>query len=93
MKFLFLLLLFLNIIFCEHFIINAVYLHFDFIKKLQIFLKMNHRCLKEVIAQLHNYLYYNGLVIQMKLSRDITPSQKNLIRKNRNYFDKILRIT
>ena len=28
-------------------------------------------CLKKVTAQLHSDLYYNELVIQMKLSRDI----------------------
>ena len=26
-------------------------------------LKINHRCLKEVISQLHNDLYYNELLI------------------------------
>ena len=45
--------------FCEHFIINDVYLHFHFIKNL----KINHKCLKEVIAQSDNDLYYNELLI------------------------------
>ena len=35
--------------FCEIFIVNDIYFHFHFIKN---FLKINHRCLKEVIAQL-----------------------------------------
>ena len=29
----------------------------------QKFLKMNHACLKEVITQSHNDLYYNEIVI------------------------------
>ena len=40
--------------------------------KLEIFLKINHRCLKEVIAQLHKDPIHNELVIQMKLSRDLS---------------------
>ena len=54
--------------FCQNFIVNDVYLHLNFIKKIQIFLKINHSGLKEVIAQLRNDLYYNELVKYMELS-------------------------
>ena len=44
--------------------INDIYLHLQFIKNfLQIFLQINHRCLKELIAQFHSDLYYNELAI------------------------------
>ena len=61
MKFLFLLLLFLNI-FCENFIINDVYLHLHFIKIFKI-LENKSQVFERGVAQLHNDLYYNELVI------------------------------
>ena len=42
-------------------IMTFIYIYISL--KLQIFLKINRMCLKEVIAQLHNDLYYNELVI------------------------------
>ena len=53
-----------NLVFLVYFIVLFLLLFtFTFHLKLQIFLKINHRCLKEVIAQLQNDLYYNELVI------------------------------
>ena len=49
MKFLFLLLLFLTIV--NYVIVNDIYFHSYYIY-FQIFLKINHRCLEEVIKQL-----------------------------------------
>ena len=48
-------------IFCENFIINDFYLHLHFIKTSNVL--ENKSCEKEVIAQLHNDLYYDELVI------------------------------
>ena len=62
MKFLFLLLLFLNIIFCEHFVVNdVVYISTSF-KTSNIF-ENESQVFERSIAQLHNDLYYNNELV------------------------------
>ena len=62
MKFLFLLLLFLDTFFVKNLLLMTfIYIYISL--KTPNILKINHRCLKEVISQLHNDLYYNELLI------------------------------
>ena len=62
MKFLFLLLLFLDTFFVKNLLLMTfIYIYISL--KTPNILKINHRCLEEVISQLHNDLYYNELLI------------------------------
>ena len=60
MKFLFL--LFLDTFFVKNLLLMTfIYIYISL--KTPNILKINHRCLKEVISQLHDDLYYNELLI------------------------------
>ena len=79
----FLLLLFLNI-FLWKFSYQWRLFTFTFHQKLQIFLKINRRCLKEVIAQLLNDLYFKGALSGL---RQFLATESPLkLMKNTFYF-------
>ena len=50
-------------IFSNILLLYDIYLYLHFIKNLKYSLKINQKCLKEVLTQLQNDLYYNKLII------------------------------